>query len=988
MNNMSPKFACVLVVFLVNMSVSVGLMCLEKERLALLSLKQGLLDSSWGRGEDQYECCKWEGVVCSNRTGHVLKLDLPNKEEFDDMGLQGMISPSLAELRHLNYLDLSQNCFNGTVPRFIGSLTHLKYLNLSGCCFKGKLPDEFGSLFRLQYLDLNWNSFEGEFPSQLLNLSRLKYLDLHGYYYFNGVIPHRLGNLSCLQHLYISGYDSHLRSNLEWVHYLPSLSTLSLEAIDLSPTTNNWMQLASNLPLLKELKLSFCNLPNEASWSISDKNSSRSLVVIDISGNELTSSIFRWLFNFKSSLVVLDLSDNLLDFIPKVIANFSSLKVLKLEDNQLRGGATFESLCNLHELHLSGNKLSGQFDNIVPICAKKSLRILDLQSNQITGTMPDLSQLSFLQELYLSDNNISGTFTESIGSLSNLEVLDVGNNSFEGVVTEAHFMNLSKLIIIDLSYNALALNISAEWVPPFQLWDISLSSCKVGPRFPMWLLTQKRYYSLEMSRSRISNILPTEFWNLPRSLRYLDLSHNQMTGEIPNVQVEFDEKLGIDLSSNLLHGPIPSFLAMATYLQLNHNKFTNSTSLICTEKVNDMLFLDLSNNNLVGIPDCWHNFKSLSFLHLGNNNISGRVPSSMGFLTSVEEIYFRYNNLTGEIPFPLSNCKKLVIFDVGHNKLSGHVPSWIGDEQQNLEVLILKSNQFYGSLPTNICLLTSLQILDLSLNNISGSIPRCINKLTAMTNQIIRKPTIGIGSEVFEDTYTPEDATEWITWKGKESEYKSILGYVINIDLSSNNLSGEIPRQIMNLVGLVSLNISRNKLSGNIPSNIGQLNKSLEVLDLSRNFLFGTIPSSLSELHFLSVLDVSYNNLSGRIPTSTQIQSFDGISFIGNTELCGEPLPKHCPNELTRDTQHDQSDGDSNQILDHGFYISMALGFIVGFWGVLGSLCLNESWRHAYYKFLRDMYNTLHVLVAVSIIRLQRRFNGFKVILIFLILIS
>ncbi|KAK7839768.1 receptor-like protein eix2 [Quercus suber] len=77
---------------------------------------------------------------------------------------------------------------------------------------------------------------------------------------------------------------------------------------------------------------------------------------------------------------------------------------------------------------------------------------------------------------------------------------------------------------------------------------------------------------------------------------------------------------------------------------------------------------------------------------------------------------------------------------------------------------------------------------------------------------------------------------------------------------------------------------------GNIPANIG-LMKELESMDLSQNHLSGEIPLSMSNLTYLDYLDLSYNNFSGRIPSSTQLQSFDAVRYIGNPQLCGDPLP-------------------------------------------------------------------------------------------------
>ncbi len=88
-----------------------------------------------------------------------------------------------------------------------------------------------------------------------------------------------------------------------------------------------------------------------------------------------------------------------------------------------------------------------------------------------------------------------------------------------------------------------------------------------------------------------------------------------------------------------------------------------------------------------------------------------------------------------------------------------------------------------------------------------------------------------------------------------------------NIDLSRNNLTGEIPESLTNLLLLFTLNLSWNHLTGKIPKNIGALHR-LETLDLSSYHLSGPIPPTMSSLNFLSHLNLSYNNLFGKIPYS------------------------------------------------------------------------------------------------------------------------
>ena len=194
------------------------------------------------------------------------------------------------------------------------------------------------------------------------------------------------------------------------------------------------------------------------------------------------------------------------------------------------------------------------------------------------------------------------------------------------------------------------------------------------------------------------------------------------------------------------------------------------------------------------------------------------------------------------------------------------------------------------------------------------------------------------------------------------------MGLVKSIDLSCNALEGEIPREITQLVGLVSLNLSRNDMSGQIPLQIGSM-KSLDALDLSDSHFSGHIPSSLGLIDCLGVLNLSNNNLSGKIPTSTQLQSRNASSYMGNPGLCGAPLDnKFCPGEepfVSKPTNHEAGSEDEDEFISQGFYASMGAGFVVGFWGFVGTLLFNKTWRLAYLKWLNGLVDWIYVIVAV-----------------------
>ncbi|XP_050149631.1 receptor-like protein 48 [Malus sylvestris] len=243
---------------------------------------------------------------------------------------------------------------------------------------------------------------------------------------------------------------------------------------------------------------------------------------------------------------------------------------------------------------------------------------------------------------------------------------------------------------------------------------------------------------------------------------------------------------------------------------------------------------------------------------------------------------------------------------------------------------------------------------------LGGTIPKCFGKLASLAND-----------STTDNTYFKEQTT--LTLKGMELVYNNTLYLVKSIDLSSNTLQGEIPEEISSLILLGTLNLSRNQLTGNIPSKIGNLHW-LETLDLSHNHLSGQIPQSLSSLTSLSHLNLSYNNLSGRIPSGNQLQTLNDLSiYMENPSLCGVPLSTKCLGDDTfpsTDTK-DMNEGGNDELW---FYVSMVLGFIVGFWGVCGTLILKTSWRYAYFQFFDNIKDKVALAIALKVARFQRMF--------------
>ena len=276
------------------------------------------------------------------------------------------------------------------------------------------------------------------------------------------------------------------------------------------------------------------------------------------------------------------------------------------------------------------------------------------------GLLPDLTTFPSLRVLSLFQNHLNGTIPVSLGKLSSLEFLFLQDNPLKGVIFEAYFSKLTKLKYLDFSYTLLVFDFNSNWVPPFHLENIVTRSCQLGPRFPKWLQTQKNLSRLDISNSKISDTLSNSNWIFSSQFLFMNLSHNQISGHVPNLSMEFSFFPVIDLSSNKLEGEIPRFLFKVSHLDLSKNMFSKQVRSLCTTTNGNFNFLDLSNNQLSGeLPDCWMHFEGLKILNLAKNQFHGKIPSSVGSLLGIETLDLSNNNFNGKLPLSLKNCTKL-----------------------------------------------------------------------------------------------------------------------------------------------------------------------------------------------------------------------------------------------------------------------------------------------------------------------------------------
>ena len=438
----------------------------------------------------------------------------------------GDILLPLHPLTNMRRIDVSNNNITGQIPSNISSiLPNLQFLNLSINHIQGSIPVGFGQMSLLDTLDLSDNYLSGEIPKNISgDGSVLKYLKLSHNKLDGPIFP----NLKYLEELYLddnSFYGS-----------IPS-SFLDSSLIYLDLSYNNLVgklpSVVGNLSYLRTLSLSNNHLEGSIPTRLVELEY---LSYLDISVNNLTGSVPSFV---NASVNYIHLNNNRLSGLSKrMFSKRSFLMMLDLSYNEIIGSIQdmMQDLSHtrLNILLLKGNRFTGHLP--VQLCQLVDLNILDLSYNNFFGPIPNcLGKMPFEND---DPDSLRGAFNGFIH----------GENAHSGVLVrnineEANFTTKERSYTYTSSILAY-------------MSGIDLSKNKLNGSIPFELGNLTRLRALNLSHNDLIGQIPTTFSNLIH-VESLDLSFNMLSGQIPPQLNQLSSLAVFSVAHNNLSGDTP-----------------------------------------------------------------------------------------------------------------------------------------------------------------------------------------------------------------------------------------------------------------------------------------------------------------------------------------------------------------------------------------------------------------------------------------------
>lgn len=413
----------------------------------------------------------------------------------------------------------------------------------------------------------------------------------------------------------------------------------------------------------------------------------------------------------------------------------------------------------------------------------------------------------------------------------------------------------------------------------------------VGPLFPAEIGKLKSLRFINLSANQIQGPIPKTITALP-NLEIFDVSNNDIIGTFPDFQS--DALMVLDISKNRFYGALPRELfghpkierETAPYLKplvkfdISHNGFNYTIPLNGQSGFYDV---ELQTETVL---------KNLQYFDLGYNLFSGTIPNNIGNFASLQGLFLESNRLVGTIPKALyrgsgigANPLPLVQLFLQNNQLSGTLPSGLANIE-NLKELYVDGNKLTGTISPNIC--------NKGLNQVFVNDE---SKHDQCDNVVCPSNTISLEG-VAPCTPCPDDGKAFRKYLGqRDSECRPKMTEIEILDLFFDHMHGEewLDNTYHWEAGsppctrpgvecsqdsgkVTAIRLPSLGLRGPLIPELGFLGE-LHSLDLSDNFITGFVPSEFRFVESLIDFNVKGNQLQGVIPVLLCIT--EGINSNG-----------------------------------------------------------------------------------------------------------
>ncbi|OEK09134.1 hypothetical protein A8C32_10390 [Flavivirga aquatica] len=874
--------------------------------------------------------------------GNNLKKEIPisfcnllNLQELDlsNNQITGKLIPEFAFLKSLVRLDVRNNQLEGMIPQGLQTLSNLEFVGLSDNSFKGKLPLGFRSLSNLQELLFENNQF---IFSDFEDLHKDFKAKLTNYVYVPQANVDEIESKSVTVRSSIILSTKLSSDNNTYVWYkdgerIPStgneivINEAEVEDAGeyyfgaINSTIENLELIRNKITLIVKEN---CSVPSSQRQALFD--------LFNATGGK------NWI-NYKDGNQAWDISNpdsKVCDWYGVTVED-EKITGLNLSGNNLEGMLpdTLGDLVNLETLNVSNNKIIG--DVPTSISQIPVLATLNIENNQLVfrnietdfTTYTNLTNFTYtpqdlvdVEEVMVVEptksitlkNNVLTSENNRYQWLKNGLPID-GANDEEYIITNANAAKDAGMYSF-VATNTIVDNLEIKRrIIKVEVKDSSSVDCKV---------------SLEEKQALIDLYIATGGPEWTNNTNWLT---DKPVCEWFGVHVENNQIKELSLVNNNLVGSIPK--------QIENLKYVTILSLVF-------------NKDLIGpIPPELEKLQFLNELNLSNNALTGSIPSFTS--SSISTLFFHNNKLSGTIPdlTGLENLEELeiqenaFIFKDLENKLSGYpdgvflyTPQDKVDKEETRIVriegsIVLTSSvlmsdnnryQWYKKVNDVYEIIVGATNKDYTINNVvaedageyifkatNETIDNLELERNPITLQIVAADACDVSEterEALVKLYQATDGANWTNTKANNQPwlindpdskvcdwYGVTVGsevIVTEVSLSNNNLRGEIPDQLEQLINLTTLNLEENLLTGAYPLAVNEL-IALEVLNLSKNTYVGEISENIGALINLKTLDLGDNRFAGAIPNS-----IGNLTDLVNLDLSANKLQETIPSNL------------------------------------------------------------------------------------------